>query len=187
MNKLDRRFPKFDNKLDPKAEREITLSLQRIYDTIDLQTDQLKALIKENADLQAQQLKQTGQLVNSLGTKLVGLEQTQANPIETLGSGTVTSVGLNGIASFITVSGSPINGAGSFSLTLNNQPANRIFAGPGTGAASIPTFRALVAADFPIDVLLSTNSKITAAAPYTNDGYIEVTINGVLVKLMTTA
>ena len=32
-----------------------------------------------------------------------------------------------------------------------------------------------------------SNTKVTAGAPYTNDGYIEVRINGTLVKLMTTA
>jgi hypothetical protein len=30
-------------------------------------------------------------------------------------------------------------------------------------------------------------TKTTAGAPYTNDGYIEVVINGTAVKLMTTA
>lgn len=42
-------------------------------------------------------------------------------------------------------------------LTLDNQTANRVFAGPETGAAGVPTFRALVAADIP---------NVTAEMPY---------------------
>jgi hypothetical protein len=35
--------------------------------------------------------------------------------------------------------------------------------------------------------MVAGNTKVTAAAPYTNDGYIEVTIEGNTYKLMTTA
>lgn len=64
------------------------------------------------------------------------------------GTGTVTSVGLSGIASFITVSGSPITTSGSFSLALASQSQNAVFAGPTSGSGT-PTFRALVAGDIP--------------------------------------
>lgn len=34
---------------------------------------------------------------------------------------------------------------------------------------------------------IAGSAKVTAAAPYTNDGYVTVNVNGVVVKLMTTA
>jgi len=64
------------------------------------------------------------------------------------GNGTVTSVGLS-LPSIITVSGSPVTEAGTLTGTLANQSANTIFAGPTTGAATTPAFRALVEADIP--------------------------------------
>lgn len=70
------------------------------------------------------------------------------------GTGTVTSVGLS-LPSFITVSGSPVTGSGVLTGTLATQVANRIFAGPATGVAAAPTFRALVAADIPAPVAFS--------------------------------
>src|SRR5713226_3347182 len=64
------------------------------------------------------------------------------------GTGTVSSVGLS-VPSFLTVGGSPVTSAGSFSLGLANQSANVVFSGPSSGAASAPAFRALVAGDLP--------------------------------------
>lgn len=64
------------------------------------------------------------------------------------GSGTVTSVALAVPAGF-TISGSPITTSGTFTLGLSTQTANTVWAGPTTGSAAAPTFRALVAADIP--------------------------------------
>lgn len=60
----------------------------------------------------------------------------------------VTSVGLS-LPSELTVTGSPVTTTGTLSATWASQTANNIFAGPTTGAATTPTFRALVAADIP--------------------------------------
>lgn len=62
--------------------------------------------------------------------------------------GTVTSVGLIAPVSLFTVSGSPVTGAGSITLTLATQTANVVFAGP-SGSGGTPTFRALVGTDIP--------------------------------------
>lgn len=62
--------------------------------------------------------------------------------------GTVTSVGLS-LPSIFTVTGSPVTTNGTLTATLATETANYVFAGPTTGAAAIPTFRALVAADIP--------------------------------------
>lgn len=64
------------------------------------------------------------------------------------GSGTVTSVGLSAPSQF-TVSGSPVTTSGTLGFAWNNQVANRVLAGPTTGADAAPTFRALVVDDIP--------------------------------------
>lgn len=64
------------------------------------------------------------------------------------GSGTVTSVGLS-LPNIFTISGSPVTTSGTLAATLANQSANQIFAGPSSGGAAAPSFRALVSADIP--------------------------------------
>jgi hypothetical protein len=49
----------------------------------------------------------------------------------------------------LSVSGSPVTTSGTLSATWAAQPANRVFAGPATGADATPGLRALVAADIP--------------------------------------
>jgi hypothetical protein len=68
------------------------------------------------------------------------------------GAGTVTSVAIALSGSTLlslSVSGSPITSSGTITLTINfaNQSANTVLAGPSSGSATAPTFRALVAAD----------------------------------------
>lgn len=78
----------------------------------------------------------------------------------TTGGGTVGSVGLadGSSAAIYTVTGSPVTGSGTLTFTLKTQSANTVLAGPGSGAAAQPTFRALVAADL-------TGLLPTAASP----------------------
>jgi hypothetical protein len=64
------------------------------------------------------------------------------------GDGTVTSVGLS-LPSQFTVTGSPVTTGGTLTATLAAQSANLVWAGPTTGAAAAPAFRALVAGDIP--------------------------------------
>ena len=64
------------------------------------------------------------------------------------GGGTVTSVGLTA-PSIFSVSGSPVTTSGVLGLALANQGANTVLAGPSSGSAATPGFRALVAADIP--------------------------------------
>ncbi len=49
----------------------------------------------------------------------------------------------------MTVSNSPVTATGTLTGTLATQVANKVWAGPTTGADATPTFRALVAADAP--------------------------------------
>jgi hypothetical protein len=62
------------------------------------------------------------------------------------GGGNVTSVGL-AMPTEYAVAGSPITGSGVFTVTKVTQTANQVYAGPVSGGAAAPTFRALVAAD----------------------------------------
>lgn len=65
--------------------------------------------------------------------------------------GTVTSVGLaDGSGTpLYTITGSPVTVSGNLTFTLKTQNANLVLAGPSTGGAAQPTFRALATADLP--------------------------------------
>lgn len=81
--------------------------------------------------------------------------------------GTVTSVDVSLPTSVFSASSGAITSSGTISFTFNTQTANTVFAGPSTGAAAAPTFRALVAADIPN----LPWSKITSGTPTTLAGY----------------
>lgn len=68
--------------------------------------------------------------------------------ISATATGTVTSVAMT-IPSILTVTGTPITGAGTLALGLATQAPAIVFAGPITGANAVPTFRALAATDIP--------------------------------------
>lgn len=83
------------------------------------------------------------------------------------GSGTVTSVGLSVPSALLTVSGSPVTTSGTLAVTLPTRAANIVFAGPTTGSAATPAFRALVAADIPN---ISTDKLTTGTLPVARGG-----------------
>jgi len=66
------------------------------------------------------------------------------------GGGTVTSVAFVGDGTVLSSTPStPVTSSGNIPATLLTQAANLVFAGPTSGAAAAPTFRALVAAYIP--------------------------------------
>lgn len=78
-------------------------------------------------------------------------------------AGVVTSVGL-ALPAIFTVSGSPVTTTGTLTAALATQAANLVFAGPVSGAAAAPTFRAQVLADMPAGLaLLASSNAFTAA------------------------
>lgn len=90
-------------------------------------------------------------------------------------NGTVTSVALS-LPNIFTVSGSPVTTSGTLTGTLATQTANYVFAGPTTGSAAAPTFRALVAADIP-DIsatYLTLTGTRTASGTYTFSGTVNL-------------
>lgn len=121
-------------------------------------------------------------VTTSQPNKLFGLDNAgTAGELKTLGAGTgisvtfpspgqieiantgVTSVAMS-VPSFLTVtpaSPTAITTTGTFAVGLVTQTANRVFAGPATGAAATPTFRSLVENDIPT---LSTAGKVSGSA-----------------------
>jgi len=79
------------------------------------------------------------------------------------GGGTVTSVGVT-VPSILSVSGSPVTTSGTIAISLATQIANTVFAGPTTGSAATPTFRALVLNDLPSGVGLTASTLAQFAA-----------------------
>lgn len=97
-----------------------------------------------------------------------------------VGSGTVTSVALTAPAD-LTVGGSPVTTSGTLTLTANTQSANIVKAGPVSGGAATPTYRALVAADLPAtavtpgsynaaNITVDAAGRLTAAASSSSVG-----------------
>lgn len=88
--------------------------------------------------------------------------------------GGITSVALTVPAEF-SVSGSPVTSSGTLAVTKATQSANVVWAGPTSGSAAAPAFRALVAADIPAGVgAVHEVVMVTSSAPpdpvLTSDG-----------------
>jgi hypothetical protein len=103
----------------------------------------------------------------------------------TTNTGTVTSVGL-ALPNIFSVSDSPVTTSGTLTGTLANQNANIVFAGPGTGSAAAPTFRALVANDIPN---LDAEKITTGTLPISRGGTgaTSVTQGGIIYGSSTSA
>jgi hypothetical protein len=90
----------------------------------------------------------SGGTVDLSGTTCIGCTGTG-------GSGTVTSVGL-ALPNLFTVTVTPVTTSGVLTAILASQSANRMFAGPTTGSAAAPTFRAMVNADLPSAIAVTS-------------------------------
>jgi hypothetical protein len=92
------------------------------------------------------------------------------------GTGTVTSVGLadGSTTPIYSISGSPVVSAGTLTFTLNTEPANTFFAGPTSGAAAQPTFRAIGNSDLTavtqIPTLSVTFTQVSGVLPISQGG-----------------
>lgn len=80
------------------------------------------------------------------------------------GGGTVTSVGL-AVPSDFGVSGSPITGSGIITITEDTQSANTVKAGPTSGGAAAPAYRALVNDDMPSPINVAHGGTGRATLP----------------------
>ena len=107
------------------------------------------------------------------------------NAISSFGVGTVTSVALSLPTSIFDVSGSPVTSSGTLSATLDTQTANYVWAGPTSGGAATPAFRALVAGDIPdlsSTYLPTTGGTISSNLTITGD----LTVNGTTTTINST-
>jgi hypothetical protein len=83
--------------------------------------------------------------------------------------GSVTSVGLS-MPSDFSVSGSPVTSSGTLTVAADSQAANTFKAGPASGGAAAPSFRAIVPADLPaatastFGAVMPDNSTISIAS-----------------------
>ena len=79
------------------------------------------------------------------------------------GSGGVTSVGLS-LPPIFNVSGSPVTSSGILTASLANESANTVLAGPSSGSAAAPAFRALALGDLPAGVIVGQRTTVADAA-----------------------
>lgn len=94
----------------------------------------------------------------------------------------VTSVALSA-PNIFSVSGSPVTSTGTLGLSLATQTANYVWAGPTTGSAATPTFRALVAADIPsLSYLSSSGGTVSGNLTVTGN----LTIQGTTTQVDST-
>jgi hypothetical protein len=87
----------------------------------------------------------------------------------------VTSVALSA-PNIFSVSGSPVTTSGTLGLSLATQTANYVWAGPTTGSAATPSFRALVAGDIPaLSYLSSSGGTVSGSVTVTGDLVVQGT------------
>lgn len=86
--------------------------------------------------------------VTSADSILVAIGKLAKNAAVSAGAGTVTSIAMS-VPSILNITGTPITSSGTLALTVASQNAATVWAGPATGGAAAPTFRALVATDIP--------------------------------------
>lgn len=166
FEKIKDRLPRLRGLIDDRVDRELYMAFLRVYEFIKSESRRLEQSAVSTSEVRTQQIiEKTTELVNNFATKLIKGTGNGNNPLQQLGSGTVTSVNASGNSLF-SVSGGPITESGTFTFTLSSQGANTIFAGPATGAATIPTFRAIVKEDINIPFKLTTS---TAADPTTTE------------------
>jgi hypothetical protein len=110
----------------------------------------------------------TGSLTLVAGTGISITPGVSTLTIAATSPGTVSSVGLSLPSSVFSVSGSPVTTTGTLTGAFTLQTANTVFAGPTSGGAATPTFRALTTADLPAGT--GTVTSVTAALPVTSSG-----------------
>lgn len=92
--------------------------------------------------------------------------------------GTVTSVAQSVPATLLSISGSPITGAGTLTIGLTNAASGQFWAGPTSGAATTPGYRSILVSDLPAGVAINLQAgpgvSLTTTATSTT-----ISVNGV--------
>ena len=137
-----------------------------------------------NVDLTGAVATATTQSSSDSSTKVATTAFVQS-AIAGFGAGTVSSVALSLPTALFDVTGSPVTTSGTLTATLDNQTANYVFAGPTSGGAATPGFRALVASDLPDmsgSYLPISGGTITSNLTVTGD----LTVNGSTLTINST-
>lgn len=108
----------------------------------------------------------TGAVILSAGTNitLVPVGNTITINSSGSGSGTVTSIGMTVPSSILSVTPASITTSGTFAISLATQIAQTFWAGPTSGSAATPTFRAIGAGDIPTTLIGQTSGIISEPA-----------------------
>jgi len=114
----------------------------------------------------------TGAITLAAGTGITITPSGNTLTIASTGSGTVTSFSSGNLDAIATTSVATPTTTPALTFTLSTQTANTVWAGPTTGSAAAPTFRALVAADLPagtgtVTSVSFTGGLISIATPTT--------------------
>ena len=129
------------NKIDPQLYKRLTEVFDRLH-----QLEQAQARVPTvTRQAVVSQLQLIG-LLGPLGQNLVGISTSPDPQLQNLptGNGTLTNFTASPASIFDVA-----NPTTTPALSLDNQAANNVLAGPATGAAATPAFRALVNADLP--------------------------------------
>lgn len=116
----------------------------------------------------------TGGTSIGIGT---GLAVSSGNLV-TSGVGSVTSVTFTGDGTVLssTPSGA-VTSSGTLTASLNSQSANKVLAGPTSGAAANPTFRSLVLGDLPSGVVSVNANTANTTIDLSQGGVFLTTLN----------
>jgi hypothetical protein len=121
--------------------------------------------------------------VTATDSVLVALQKLAGN-IAGAGTGSVTSVDLS-LPSLFTVTGTPVTTSGTLSATLATQAAGVVLAGPVSGAAAAPTFRALTAGDVNLGTASTPQFAALGLGVAPASGF-ELTLGGSTIQLVST-
>ena len=94
-----------------------------------------------------------------------GISVTPGAGVLTIANTGVTSVALSLPGSVFNVTGSPVTTTGTLTGSFTTQSANTVFAGPTSGGAATPTFRALVQDDLSTALQLYRENPTTPTTP----------------------
>jgi len=108
--------------------------------------------------------------MSNSGYVLTSTGSSSAPTWQAAGNGTVTSVTFTGDGTVLSSTpSSAVTSSGTLTASLNTQSANKVLAGPSSGSAANPTFRALVPADIPAG-FVARNFLINADGGYWQRG-----------------
>lgn len=122
--------------------------------------------------------------ITAADSVLAALQKLAGN-IANAGTGSVTSVGLSLPSGLFTVTGTPITTSGTLTATLATQAAGVVLAGPVSGAAAAPTFRALAAGDVSLGTASTPQFAALGLGVAPASGF-ELTLGGSTIQLVST-